>query len=285
LKTAIDDVCDDRPFRKWAAANGVDDSNWGFNCALFNPGIANTFTIDIDGDGKLETINLSAADLGYPKVKRKYLALDLFAEYPFDGKLWGKINYTWSRNNGNTEGQLLSDIGQGDVSTTQAFDFPEFSINGDGRLPNDRTHQIKAFGYYQATPEWGIGANLLLASGRPRNCIGNSPLDANGQPTDYAGYGSAYFFCNNQPSPRGSLGNLPWDARLDMNVAYRPVSVPGLMLKVDVFNVFNRQSIETVEERYNAPGGSPAVWSRYGHVESYTAPRYVKLSATYDYKF
>ena len=163
MRTAIDDFCDDRPFLAWAARNGKDASAFGFQCALFNPGRANTFTIDLDGDGTLETINLSAQELGYPKVKRKYVALDLFAEYPFDGKLYGKVNYTWSRNSGNTEGQLLSDIGQGDVATTQAFDFPEFSINGSGRLPNDRTHQLKAFGFYQVLPEWGLGANLLIA--------------------------------------------------------------------------------------------------------------------------
>lgn len=288
LKTAIDDGCDDRPFRAWAARNGIDDSNWGYNCALFNPGIGNTFTLDIDGDGKLETINLSAAELGFPKVKRKYIALDFFAEHPFDGKWWGKVNYTWSRNTGNTEGQLLSDIGQGDVSTTQAFDFPEFSVNSDGRLPNDRTHQVKAFGFFQATPEFGLGANFLYASGRPKNCIGNAP-DAVGTPppstTNYSGYGSAYFFCNGAASPRGSRGNLPADIRLDLNFSYRPALFNGFKLQMDVFNAFNRQTIETIEERYNAPGGSAAVWSRYGHVESYSAPRSIKLSASFDYKF
>ncbi len=290
LRTAIDDHCDDRPFRAWAdrQAVPVDHSNWGYNCALFNPGIGNTFTIDIDGDGNLETINLSADELGIPKVKRKYLAVDLFAEHPFDGKWAGKINYTWSRNNGNAEGQLLSDIGQGDVATTQNYDFPEFSVNADGRLPNDRTHQLKAFGYYQATPSWGFGANFLAASGRPRNCIGGAPIDANGNPlygvSNYSQYGSAYFFCKNLPSPRGSQGNLPPDLRLDLNAAFRPTALPGLQLKVDVFNAFNRQSIEVIEERYNN-GNSQAVFSRYGHVESYTAPRTVKLSVSYDTKF
>ena len=234
LKTAIDDHCDPRPFHAWAVKNGVDDSNFGYNCALFNPGRANTFTLDIDGDGKLETINLSAADLGIPKVKRKYIALDLFVEYPFDGKYWGKVNYTWSKNTGNTEGQLLSDIGQGDVATTQAFDFPEFSVNGDGLLPNDRTHQLKAFGAYQVTPEFGIGGNLLVASGRPKNCIGNAPdqpalppADPNapfvpgGPVTNYSGYGSAYFFCNGAASQRGSQGRLPPDIRFDFNASYR----------------------------------------------------------------
>ncbi len=292
LRTAIDDFCDDRPFIAWAGRNGKDASNFLFQCALFNPGIANSFTIDIDGDGTLETINLSAQDLGYPKVKRKYVALDLFAEYPFDGKFYGKVNYTWSRNTGNTEGQLLSDIAQADVATTQAFDFPEFSVNGNGRLPNDRTHQLKAFGYYQVLPEWGLGANLLIASGRPKNCIGNAPDKPAqttpfkpGDPvTDYSTYGPAYFFCNGVASPRGSQGNLPPDVRLDLNVAFRPAALPGFQLKVDVFNAFNRQSVEVIEERYNPRPGS-TIRTDYAAVQSYTAPRSVKLSASYDYKF
>ena len=193
----------------------MDTANFaGYNCALFNPGIANTFNIDMNGDGTLEKIALSAADLGMPEINRKYIALDLFAEHPFDGKWWGKMTYTWSRNTGNMEGQLLSDIGQGDVATTQAWDFPEFAVNAQGRLPNDRKHQVKLFGYYQATPEWGFGGNLLLASGRPKNCIGNAPSTTgdfftNGAITNYSHYNSAYFFCNGVASPRGSAGNLP----------------------------------------------------------------------------
>ena len=303
LKTAIDDHCDERPFRAWAARQNppvvVPPSGTSFyNCALFNPGRDNTFTIDLDGDGKLETINLSAAELGFPKVKRKYIALDFFAEYPFDGKWWGKVNYTWSRNTGNTEGQLLSDIGQADVATTQAFDFPEFSLNSDGKLPNDRTHQLKAFGYFQATPEFGIGGNFLYASGRPRNCIGNAPDQPPASPpanpdapfvpggpvTDYSGYGSAYFYCNGAASPRGSLGNLPPDVRLDMNFNYRPAEFKGFKLQVDVFNAFNRQSIETIEERRH-PRGSSQIRPAYNSVQSYSAPRSVKLSASFDYKF
>lgn len=296
LRTAIDDHCDDRPFRAWSLRNNVDDSDWHYNCALFNPGIGNTFTIDINGDGVLENINLSAADLGFPKVKRKYVALDLFAERPFDGKWWTKVTYTWSRNTGNMEGQLLSDIGQADVSTSQAFDFPEFSVNSLGRLPNDRTHQLKAFGYYQVTPQWGLGANFLLASGRPKNCIGNAPdpVPANLDPaapfappvvTNYSGYGSAYFFCNGVASPRGSGGNLPADMRLDLNAVYKPAALPGFAVKLDIFNAFNRQSIETIEERFNTPGGASSVWTRYATVESYTTPRSVKITASYDYKF
>lgn len=293
LRTAIDDHCDDRPFYAWAARNGVDASNWaGYNCALFNPGEDNTFNLDLNGDGKLESIHLTAADLGFPPVDRKYIALDLFAEHPFDGKWYGKATYTFSRNEGNFEGQLLSDIGQADVSTSQAFDFPEFSVNSQGPLPNQRKHQVKLFGYYQLTPEWGFGGNFLWASGRPRNCIGNAPAPVGsdapfvpGDPvTNYSGYGSAYFFCQGQPSPRGSLGELDADMKLDLNFIYKPGFAKGLSLKMDIFNVFNNQSVEAIEERMYARGSS-TVQSTYSQVQSYTAPRSVKLTASYDYKF
>ena len=293
LRTAIDDHCDDRPFYAWAARNGVDASNWaGYNCALFNPGEDNTFNLDLNGDGKLESIHLTAADLGFPPVDRKYIALDLFAEHPFDGKWYGKATYTFSRNEGNFEGQLLSDIGQADVSTSQAFDFPEFSVNSQGPLPNQRKHQVKLFGYYQLTPEWGFGGNFLWASGRPRNCIGNAPAPVGsdapfvpGDPvTNYSGYGSAYFFCQGQPSPRGSLGELDADMKLDLNFIYKPGFAKGLSLKMDVFNVFNNQSVEAIEERMHARGSS-SINTTYGQVQSYTAPRSVKLTASYDYKF
>jgi outer membrane receptor for ferrienterochelin and colicin len=278
LKSTIDDFCDQRPFDAWAQRNGV-TNNFAFRCALFNPGEANTFQQDINGDGILETINLSAAELGYPKVKRTYKAFDLFVEHPFDGKFYGKVDYTYSRSEGNTEGQLLSDIGQADVATTQVFDYPEIMQNSSGLLPNNRTHQVKAYGYYQALAEWGVGANLLAASGRPKNCIGEYPDPNNAA----AAYGSAFFYCNGIASPRGSRGTLPWDYRLDMNVVYKPNFVKGLQFKVDVFNLFNRQAIQVVSEVYT--DGSGAVDPQYGRVVSYTAPRSLKLSVQYDYKF
>jgi hypothetical protein len=283
LRSAIDDFCDGRPFDAWAARNGIDTTADpfadNFNCALFNPGQANSFLQDVNGDGVLEKVDLSAEDLGYPKVKRRYFALDFFFEKPFDGKWYARLDYTFSKNYGNTEGQLLSDIGQGDVATTQAFDFPEISEGSNGLLPNDRRHQFKAIAYYQATPEWGFGVNGLLASGRPKNCIGSYPDPNNAA----SAYGSAFFYCDGVGTPRGSKGRLPWDFRIDANVIYKPEFAKGLQFKVDAFNLLNRQAAETIDELYNEDSGQLS--ATYGRVISYTAPRAFRLSVQYDYQF
>jgi hypothetical protein len=129
----------------------------GYNCALFNPGIGNTFTLDMNGDGKLETIYLSAADLGIPPVKRSIRRSTWVSSMPSTAS-GGRRSTTPCRVTTVTRKASCSPTSVKVTSrTTQAFDFPEFSVNADGLLPNDRTHQIKAFGYYQLTEELGIG--------------------------------------------------------------------------------------------------------------------------------
>ena len=83
-----------------------------------------------------------------------------------------QASYTWSKSYGNTEGGVKSDIGQDDTGTTQDFDYPELTIGSLGYLPNDRRHAFKMFGNYQFTDEWPLGANMLIQSGRPKNCFG-----------------------------------------------------------------------------------------------------------------
>lgn len=278
LVTTIDDFCDFRPIDAWAARNHVDTSNYGgFGCANFNPGEANSFWIDFAGNKTYSKVELSKEDLGFPDAKRVYAAVDVFAEHPMRNGWYGKVNYTWSRNRGNTEGQTLSDVAQTDVAATQTWDHPELMVGAYGDLPNHREHQIKAFGFYELTPQWSIGGNALIASGRPKNCIGN---DETVDPD--VSYGSAYRTCGGVAMPRGTAGRLPWDTRLDMNVVFKPQQVKGLALKVDVFNVFDSQTTQTIDEVYNSAG---SVSSTYGRTISYTAPRSIRLSAEYNHKF
>jgi hypothetical protein len=286
LQSTVDDFCDDRPFYKYAAAHNINADNFSFRCALFNPGIGNTFNVEYGGPGKpLTQITLTAAELGYDEVVRTYKAVDMFVEHPLRNGWYAKASYTWSRSYGNTEGQTLSDIGQADVATTQVFDYPEIGLYANGLTPNDRTHQLKVFGFYELSPQFSLGGNGLLASGRVKNCKGSLPASYNVPTTNPASaYGSAFFFCDGVPTPRGSQGNLPIDARLDLNLTFKPAIAKDVALKLDVFNVFNRQVAQNIEERYNV-GSTTAIASTYGRVISYTAPRSMKFTAEYNHKF
>lgn len=283
LKSTLDDVCDPRPFAKWALDHNQDTTNYrGFGCATFNPGIDNDFLVDFNDKnpalaGKTYTkVHISAAAMGMPEAKRNYLALDLFAEHPLRDGWYARVNYTWSRSKGNTEGQTRSENAQINPGATTTWDKFELTEGAYGLLPNDRTHQIKVYGFYELTQEWLVGANGLLASGRPLNCLGTHP-------TPGVGYSGSHFYCDNVLTPRGSKGRLPWDARLDMNLVYRPAQVKGLALKVDVFNVFNKQGVQAQDEVRNASAN--LVSPTYGRVTSYTDPRSMKLTAEYNYKF
>ena len=291
LKSTIDDYCDGRPFDKWAAAHQITPTpaaplSYAFGCASFNPGEDNTFYVDFAGTGKnLTKVDLTAAELGVPKAKRTYTALDFFAEHPLRNGWYGKVNYTLSKSKGNTEGQTNSDTGQADVAVTAVWDTPELMEHAFGYLPNDRRHQIKAYGFYQVTPEVQIGANMLAASGRPRSCLGyyngpniNDPLFG-----DFD-YGASYHYCKDVAAPRGTYGNLPWDVRLDMNVVYKPVFLKGLELKLDVFNVANRQTAQNVDETYNNNSNSD-IAATYGRTLSSTAPRSLRFTASYNMTF
>jgi hypothetical protein len=226
-------------------------------------------------------VTLSAADMGFDKPKRTFLALDFFLEHPFSDGWYGKASYTYSKNKGNTEGQTKSDNGQTDVAATSTWDFHEIMENTYGYLPSDRTHQLKAYGYYQFTPEWGFGGNLAVSSGRPKNCIGN--YGGTSPDGDYGGYGSIFFYCAGAPTPRGSEGRLPWAYSLDANIVFQPTQVKGLKLRIDVFNVFNRQSALAISEIHESANDPSSLLPTYGRVISYSDPRAVRLTAQYDF--
>lgn len=285
LQSAIDDICGTKLRSK---------------CLNANPGETNTFYFK-NPDGSYTVQTFTAEELGFPKLKRKYYAIDLFAEHPFDDKWYAKVEYTFSRNWGNTEGQLASDLdtgagGQADVGRTQDWDLPQLMVGSNGLLPNHRKHQLKAFGYYQWTQEWRTGATVIAASGRPRNCTSHYPTADAGL---YSG--AAYWFCGlagsgTAPgsagyapaaadyaiSPRGSHGETPWSVQLNLNVAYEPKWAEGLTFQADIINVLNRQVAGAYNPRYEtATRNQP---NQFFNQEIQTAaPRYLRLMARYDF--
>lgn len=284
LQSAIDDFCDGRQGYAWAIRNGyTEDQANGLgdhlsHCVMINPGEDNTYLWDMDGNGSLETVNLTKEELGFPALKRDYYALDLFFERPFDGSWYFRADYTFAKNWGNMEGQLNSDLGQADVSSTVTSDYPELAEYSSGYLPNHRRHQVKMHGYYQLSDEWLVSTNLLWADGRPRSCMGGYP-----PPTDSPNYGSYHFYCNGVPSPRGTYGQLPDTYRWDFGVRYNPNWAKGLSLQANLFNAFNRQSAANIEERYNQGRSLTTINPNWGRVVSYTTPRYLELVVRYDW--
>ncbi|KQV46675.1 MULTISPECIES: TonB-dependent receptor [unclassified Duganella] len=284
LRNTIEDWCDSRPLRAWGKRNNVDTSKYDMPCLLINPGRDNTLTLDLAGDGKLVSIPLTAEEIGLPKVSRVYTALDFFIEHPMRNGWYGKLYYTLSRTRGNMEGQVMSDIGQADIAATTSFDFPELMDHASGPLPNNHTHVLKAFGYYQLGQEWTVGGNINIVTGAPKSCIGNLPtaLNQDGK-NPAANYGAAVFYCDDKPAPRGSAGRMPTDFRIALNATYMPRMFKGLALKADVFNLLNRQTTLATQPVYNA--GANTVSPYYGQVLGRAPERQVRFAAQYNHKF
>lgn len=278
LVNTIDDFCDQDPIDAWAARNGVNTTNYaGFNCASINPGRTNILLVDFAGNKTYTPVTLTQQDMGFTEgPKRTYTAIDLFLEHPLRNGWYGRVNYTHARSRGNTEGQTLSDLGQTDVAATQTWDVGGVMDFASGPLPAERKHMIKAYGYYQLNSEWTLGANVMVASGRPRSCLG-----FNTNPT-FAAYSTSYFshYCNGVGAPRGAEGTLPWDHKLDINVVYKPSFVKGLSLRADIFNLFNKQHVEAVNEVSVASLAANQPYApTYLRVLAYSAPRSVRLTA------
>lgn len=300
LRSQIDDTSDPRPVCKFMATNNllgdytdVDDcvDNIPYPGVIFNPGSgADFYTAPYrlaNGNpdtSKLIHVKLSAADLGMPKPKRNYSEVNLYVEHPFDGTWFGRLDYTWAHSYGNTEGQIKSDLAQGDVASSQDWDFPEFMQYANGNLPNDRRHQLRAYGYWQMTPEWMLSGTLTANSGRPKNCLGTWFGDTD--PSGYVGSNGigAYHVCYDKVSPRGANGTLPWTYQLDLGVSYRPAFADHkLAFDLNVFNVTNTQKTTTINESSIDQAGVPN--TIYGATLGYTAPRYVRFAVKYDFSF
>ena len=296
LKAALDDNCDYAPILEAGEAAGLDPDLFvlpggGFPyCRMFNPGNDAVFLTDFYDDGTLTETKIDG-DLLSPKARRSYKALELFWDGTWD-RTFVQASYTLAFSKGNTEGGVKSDIGQSDTSVTQDFDYKELAVDSYGYLPNDRRHAFKLFGSYAVTDEFAVGSNLLLQSGRPKNCLGVlSPWPAGGAPGSVHPYGSSFFRCGTtdvgatgeaRAVPRGTAGRLPWTYTIDLSVAYTPNWAEGLTAKMDVFNILNKQEVVAVEDRAeDAATGVPS--TTYLVPRAFQQPRYFQFSLQYNF--
>ncbi|WP_332656876.1 TonB-dependent receptor [Brevundimonas sp.] len=300
LGTAIDDVAIDAAVLAYCDTTTDLNSSICYNVwygfhqyVLTNPGEDMVITLsgaDLTradaGPGGLgrtfadREITLTADQLNYPVPDRTYKAVEVSLEKPFDGVWGGRFSYVWSENKGNYEGALKSDNGQTDPGLSQDFDQPGLTDNAYGFLPNHREHTFKAFGNWQATPALNIGANILIQSPRKFGCQGVHPTDF------FASlYGAASWFCGGVATPRGESFESDWLKVVDLTFAYdlaEVFEIPGdsLVLRADVFNVFNFKS----EQDFNEFGDLTSPTDpdpNYGRVTAYQAPRQLRFSLAY----
>ncbi|MCG3773676.1 MAG: hypothetical protein JW395_0489 [Nitrospira sp.] len=117
-----------------------------------------------------------------------------------------------------------------------------------------------------------MGLNMLYASGRPINKF---------VPYDDAILGSAYGV-SYLGVPRGSAGTTDWQFRTDLSLIYRPKwGKDRLTLTADIFNLFSGSTVTEVFESYQDDGGDRDY--RWGSPTAWQSPRFLRLSASFEY--
>ncbi|RAP56222.1 TonB-dependent receptor [Oleiagrimonas sp. MCCC 1A03011] len=303
LKTSIDDECNPYAIAKKmgiintdtysdAAYYAILDSSYSDSllgasyCRLINPGKTSIINLMRNDKSGYDQVAMSSSDWGYlQKPKRTIYSVNLYLEHPFDGKWFGRIDYTWTHARGNTAGQVRPDFGQSDVSKTEDWDSWQLMQGQDGELQNSRKHQIRIRGAYQLTPEWLVSGVALIQSGTPQSCLGYWGPDATGDPTHYnrGGTGNYHWCAGKIVHPGDSFaGHTPWTHQINVGVRYTPAFADHkLAFKLNVFNLLNEQKPVQTEPSFVA---APKTKYNYYHYPLFREPpRYIRLSVSYDY--
>lgn len=287
LKSAIDDICDPATMEAVLEDRGIDPTTLVVpGCFMFNPGGTNTFSLaKADGTGRVD-VTMSAADWRFQEgLKRTYDGLDIYLESPFNGTWEARVDYTYSKSKGNTEGQVKSEFGQANISKTQDWDAAEIMRFANGYLANDRRHQLKMRGSYQITPEWLLGANFRIQSGAPVSCLGlfnpDGTIDEGTAAADPIGYGASYHTCFGQVATPGDQ-RAPWTRTFDLGVTYRPRYFNDkVSFNMQVLNALNER--EPLQLDVTSEVDPYTVSNTYLLPQGRQTPRYVVFSATVDF--
>jgi hypothetical protein len=178
-----------------------------------------------------------------PAASRVNNAVELSLRKRYANNWQFMASYVFSKLEGNYDGTFQNSTGQLDPNINSAFDYADFLVNAQGELTNEHKHQVKLDGSYSiangALRDLNFGASLRWFSGLPLTAYGYSFAYANWE----------YYL-----TPRGSLGYGPADYEMDLHVGY-PIKIGSSGAKanvlLDVFNLFNRQAITVLDQRYN----------------------------------
>jgi outer membrane receptor protein involved in Fe transport len=195
----------------------------------------------------------------FPKPERNYDAVTLYLNRTFADGWLAQGSYTWSRLYGNYPGLFRPETAQLDPNILSDFDLVSLLENRTGLLPFDRTHAIKVFG----AKEFNV-TSALSAS------IGVSYRGNSGTPINYFGAHAAYGTDESFVLPRGSGGRTPWINTIDSNIGvnYRVSKDSVVSFTLDVFNLFNFQGVDLVDQTYTTLNAQPIPNGKPGDIEN-----------------
>jgi len=173
-----------------------------------------------------------------PRPKGSYRALELSVDDLDGSGLDYSLAYVLSRHYGNYVGLYDQDAGVGNPHGGSNFMNPSEQVNGDGLLPNDRTHAVKAFGTYRFGARVTLGAQVTMQSGTPLNYWGANP--------DYPGLDVVFLL------PRGTAGRTPWIWDANLRVSYEVGSAAGSVparIVVEGFHLFSPGRPVLIEQK------------------------------------
>ncbi|MFP2905043.1 TonB-dependent receptor domain-containing protein [Pyxidicoccus sp. 3LFB2] len=195
----------------------------------------------------------------FPKPERNYDAVTVYLNRTFADGWLAQANYTWSRLYGNYPGLFRPETAQLDPNILSDFDLVDLLENRTGLLPFDRTHAIKVFG----AKEFNV-TNALSAS------IGLSYRGNSGTPINYFGAHAAYGEDESFILPRGAGGRTPWINTIDSNIGvnYRVSKDSVVSFTLDVFNLFNFQGVDQVDQTYTTEYALPLKGGKASDIEN-----------------
>ena len=197
-------------------------------------------------------IRFTAAENLFKEAYNDYDAFVVTGEKK-SGAWYFSGSYTWSKLFGTYEGLGQSSNGQADALITSTFDY--WPYVGEGLLPIDRTHIVKAFGSYTVDlfgNPLTIGLSGVMQYGTPKSLFDDGT--ASGNPAlDIGGYHNAV----PKFGQYGSEGRTPRNATFDMLLDYS-YQYMGYRISpnVTVFNLFNRRTATTTNIYGTTSAGS-----------------------------
>lgn len=193
---------------------------------------------------------------GFPKVVRDYRAVEITVEKRFTDNWQLMANWRISELKGNFEGSFRNDNGQSDPNLTSIYDFtssgPNDPLQGQfesGPLPNDRPQVVNIYASYVfnegAANGLNLGAGWRIQSGTPITQFDAHPGYRNSGELPIGG--------------RGALGRTDVTQTVDVHTDYAFQLTERFRLKavVDIFNIFNNQRTNLIDQRNQLSGGVP----------------------------